>query len=94
MQEEFKPLRRRRFSLSVRITAWLVIGAILPLIAVVAITESLTIPQLGDQSRIQLQNDAKTRVQLINAYLQERILDAQTLTQVPSLIQFMQTPPP
>lgn len=94
IQDELKPSRRRRLSLSVRVSMWLVIGAVLPLIAIVTITTSQTLPGLTTQAQTQMQSDAKTRVQLINAYLQERILDAQTLTQVPSLQQFMVTPPP
>lgn len=89
-----KALRRRRISLSVRVTIWLVISAILPLLVTVfAINEFVTKPSLVDTAQSQLKADAKTRVQLIDTYFQERMFDAETLTQVPSLQEFMALPP-
>jgi methyl-accepting chemotaxis protein len=94
IQEEFKPLRRRRLSLSVRVSLGLVICAILPLAVVSIFIGTVTRDRLIRDAQVQLQNDAKTRTQSINAYINERVLDAQTLTQVPSVQEFMAAPPP
>lgn len=92
-QNEVRPLRRRRLSLSVRVTIWLVVTAILPLLITVSISEYLTRPDLIDKANTQMENDARTRVRLIDTYFQERMFDAQTLTQVPSAQTFMALPP-
>lgn len=89
----FKP-KKRRFSLSLRVSFGLVLAAILPLILTIAFIEYQTIPALTTQAQNAMQGDAKTRVQLIDTYLKERILDTETLTQVPSLQAFMVLPPP
>ena len=39
-----------------------------------------------------MESDASIRVQLIDTYLTERLLDAETLSQIPSIQQFMATP--
>ncbi|HEX4208522.1 MAG TPA: methyl-accepting chemotaxis protein [Ktedonobacteraceae bacterium] len=93
VQNGSKPLRRHRSSLSVRVTIWLVLTAIIPLLAtVIIINEVLTQPKLVDQARTALQTDAQTRVQLIDTYVHERTLDTYTLTQVPSLQSFLALP--
>ncbi|HLZ56653.1 MAG TPA: cache domain-containing protein [Ktedonosporobacter sp.] len=89
----FKP-KKRRLSLSLRVSFGLVLAAILPLILTIAFIEYQTIPALTAQAQNTMQSDAKTRVQLIDTYLKERILDTETLTQVPSLQAFMVLPPP
>lgn len=85
--------RRRRLSLSLRVTFWLVVTAILPLLITLTISEALTRPDLIDKANTQMANDAKTRVQLIDTYFNERILDTETITQVPSVQTFMVLPP-
>jgi methyl-accepting chemotaxis protein len=94
-QEGMTPLprKRRRPSLSLLVTLGLVLAAIIPLAITVAFSVLQTIPALTDQAKQHLQNDAQTRMQLIDRYLQERQLDTQTITQVPSVLQFLAAPP-
>jgi methyl-accepting chemotaxis protein len=92
-KREIDSPRRRRLSLSLRVTIWLVVTAILPLLITLSITEALTRPDLIDKANTQMASDAKTRVQLIDTYFHERILDTETITQVPSLQSFMALPP-
>lgn len=85
--------QKRRFSLSVRISFGLVFAAILPLALTIVFSELQSRPTLTTQANNAMISDAQSRVQLINTYFNERLLDAQTLSQVPSLQTFMQTQP-
>ncbi len=87
------PLQRRRVSLSVRISLWFVAATVLPLLITLGISEWQARPALLAQASLSMQSDAKTRVQLIDAYFSERLLDAQTLAQVPTVQLFLGTPP-
>lgn len=87
------PLQRRRVSLSVRISLWLVVATVLPLLVTLGISEWQARPALIAQGNLSMQSDAKTRVQLIDAYFSERLLDAQTLAQVTTVQLFLSTPP-
>lgn len=80
---------RRNVSLSIRVSLLLMIAAIVPLMIVVASSELLSSPTLISQANVAMQSDLKTRTQLIDAYLGERLLDAETLTQVPSVQQYL-----
>lgn len=92
-QQEFEPRRRRRFSLSVRVSIGLVLAAILPLAITLLFSEMQTRPALTNQANTAMESDAKTRVQLIDTYIRERTLDALTLSQVQSVAVFMAAPP-
>jgi hypothetical protein len=92
-QSELTPRYRRGLSLSLRVSLLLMLAAILPLLIAVASSELLSRPALVTQANIAMESDAHSRVQLIDTYLSERLLDAETLTQVPSLVAFMATPP-
>ncbi len=92
-QSELRPRYRRGLSLSLRVSILLMLAAILPLLITVASSELLARPVLVTQANISMESDVHSRVQLIDTYLNERILDAETLTQVPSLVAFMATPP-
>ncbi|TMD64057.1 MAG: hypothetical protein E6I91_11560 [Chloroflexi bacterium] len=92
-EPEFKQHRRRRLSLSVRVSLLLMLAALLPLLIVVASSELLARPALTSQANTVMENDVRSRTQLIDTYLTERSLDAATLTQVPSLQTFMASPP-
>jgi C4-dicarboxylate-specific signal transduction histidine kinase len=85
--------RSRRLSLSVRVSALLMLAAILPLIMAVAGSEFFTRPALTNQASASMATDAQTRVQLIDNYLGERLLDAETLGQVPTVQSFLSLPP-
>src|SRR5258708_35485742 len=69
------------------------VAAMLSLLITGASSELLARPVLVTQANIAMESDVHSRVQLIDTYLTERILDAETLTQVPSLVAFMATPP-
>ncbi len=91
-QQDFQS-SRRKVSLSVKVSLALVGAAIVPLLLTLSFSELQTRPQLITQANNAMEGDAKTRVQLIDTYLHERLLDTQTITQVPSLQQFVGTPP-
>ncbi len=92
-RKELAPLQRRRFSLSVRFSVLLVIAAIVPLLITLVISELQARPALIAQANTAMASDVKTRVQLIDTYFNERMLDAQTLGQVPSVQTFLAAQP-
>ncbi|MGH2494286.1 MAG: cache domain-containing protein [Ktedonobacteraceae bacterium] len=85
--------RRRRLSLSFRVSLLLMLAAIVPLLITLAYSELSSRPTLISQANIAMQSDARTRVELIDSYLTERLLDAETLSQVPTVWSFLATPP-
>jgi hypothetical protein len=87
------PYRRRGLSLTVRVSLLFVLAAIAPLVITVVISEIVSRPALTSQARASMDTDASERVKLISNYLNERLLDAETLVQVPTVIQYLQTPP-
>jgi hypothetical protein len=87
------PSSRRRVSLSVKVSLALVVAAVVPLVLILGFSELQTRPQLITQANNAMEGDAKTRVQLIDTYFHERLLDTQTITQVPSVQQFVAAPP-
>jgi hypothetical protein len=91
-QQDFLPTRRG-VSLSVKVSLALVLAAIVPLLITLGFSELQTRPQLITQANNAMEGDAKTRVQLIDTYFHERLLDTLTITQVPSVQQFVAAPP-
>lgn len=91
-QQDFLPTRRG-VSLSVKVSLALVLAAIVPLLITLGFSELQTRPQLVKQANNAMEGDAKTRVQLIDTYFHERLLDTLTITQVPSVQQFVAAPP-
>ena len=87
-----QPRQRRLSSLSLRISAGLVFAAVVPLVIVLAFITLQTRPALINQANNAMESDAKSRVQLIDTYFRERVLDAETLTQVTSVQTFMAMP--
>ncbi len=85
--------RTRRLSLSLRFSLLLMAVAIIPLLITLAYSELLARPALIAQANTAMQTDAQSRVQLIDTYLSERMLDAETLTQVPTVQQFLEFTP-
>lgn len=92
-QKELRSRYRRRLPLSLRVSLLLMFAAIVPLLVTIASSELLSRPALVTQANIAMETDAKSRVQLINTYLSERLLDAETLSQVPTVQAFLATPP-
>lgn len=93
-QIEFLSRQKLPLALSVRISFILMLVAILPLLITVGVSEWVTTrPALVDQANQTMKADADTRIQLINTYLKERLLDAETLSLVPSVQAFMALTP-
>ncbi|GCE03498.1 cache domain-containing protein [Dictyobacter aurantiacus] len=80
-------------STSIVITLAFVLAIIVPFIAILSYTYAYSRPALINDSEQRLQNDAQTRVQLIDTYINERILDIETLAQVSSVQTFVIEPP-
>ncbi len=85
--------RRRRLPLAVRLSFVLILAAVVPLMVTLFFSERQASQALTDQASQSMATDASTRVQLIDRYFTERMLDAETLTQVSSTISFVATPP-
>jgi len=68
-------------------------AALFQLIITVASSELQSRPSLINQANIAMESDVSTRVQLIDTYFTERLLDAATLTQVPTVQAFLVVPP-
>lgn len=90
-QTDFSP--RRRLPLAVRLSFILMLAAVLPLLVAVGFSEYNARPALIKQANDAMQTDARARTQLIDAYLAERLLDAETLSQVPTVQSFLPIPP-
>ncbi|MEO7018961.1 MAG: cache domain-containing protein [Ktedonobacteraceae bacterium] len=93
-QVEFSSRRKLPLALSVRISFILMLAAVLPLLVTVGATEWTTRPTLINQANQTMKTDADTRIQLINTYLKERVLDTETISLVPSVASFLALPPP
>ena len=85
--------RSRRHSLSILVSIGFVIAAIAPLLITVIFSEVQTRPTLLSQATKSMQSDAQLHVALINTYMNERLLDAETLSQVPSVQAFLAATP-
>lgn len=81
-----------QLSFSIKVSLWLIAAAILPLLVTVAISEWYARPTLTNQARTAMETDALTRSQLINNYFKDRILDVQSLAQVPLAQNFFLDP--
>ena len=66
VQLEMKDRRRKRLSLSLRVSLLLVLAAVIPLFIVVAASELLTRPALIALGDLSMESDASIRVQLID----------------------------
>jgi hypothetical protein len=91
-QQDHFASSQKRFSLPVQVSLWLLLAAILPLTTAIIFSEWDTRPALIAQANSAMLNDAKTHMALIQAYLHERQLDAQTLTQLLSVQSFLHEP--
>jgi len=78
-----------RLSLSVRTSLLLILTAGLPLTIVTISSEALARPALVAQSTSELETDAQTHVELIEAYFIERLMDVATLTNYAPIQGFM-----
>src|SRR5579859_2647159 len=92
-QQALAPLKRRRTSLSIQFSLWLMCAAIVPLLLTIIISELQIPPALTAQANAAMARDASTRTELIDTYFNERLLDTETLAQVPSVQTFLEAPP-
>lgn len=74
--------RRRRFSLSLRLSLLLLLAAVLPLVITVTSDDFLARSRLIDQGTQALQTDVQNKADLVNTYIRERRLDAETLANI------------
>jgi hypothetical protein len=90
MEQQASHVKKRSwFPLPTRIAIGYVFAAVIPLLLVFAFIWFQTRPTLIKQARSTMTSDAQTRVQVIDNYFKERLLDTQTLTQVPSVQSFL-----
>lgn len=86
------PALRKGRSLSFLISLGLFLATIIPLLIILAYIWLQTRPLLINQAKNVMTSDAQTRVQIIDTYFHERLLDAKTLTQVTVVQQFLAHP--
>ena len=79
----------RRLTLSVRLTLLVLLAALLPLAAVVSFNTYQARKTLVTNGQNALTTDAKSKVALINTYLQEREADGQALASLPTTPAFL-----
>ncbi|BCL79873.1 cache domain-containing protein [Ktedonobacteria bacterium brp13] len=87
-----KPALRKGRSLSFLISLCLFLATIIPLLIILGYIWLATRPLLINQAKNVMTSDAQTRVQIIDTYFHERLLDAKTLTQVTVVQQFLARP--
>lgn len=81
--------RRRRWPLAFRLSVILMLTAVLPLAVTVFFSETQSRPALITLANNSMQTDALTRMESINTYMHERLLDAYTLSQVNAVQKFL-----
>jgi hypothetical protein len=90
MQEaELFSYRRRRLPLAFRLSLILMLIAVLPPLLIVGISEYTARPILINQANQTMETDAQTRIQLIDAYLQDRLSDLVTVSTTAALQQWI-----
>jgi hypothetical protein len=88
-QQTFTQQRKNPLSLSAYISLLLALTAIVPLLATIISVEAFLRPELINQVNTSLERDAQTQVQLIDAYLTERLNEVQALSQTTPVRNFM-----
>ncbi|MBV9232166.1 MAG: cache domain-containing protein, partial [Chloroflexi bacterium] len=81
---------KRKVSLTAAISILLTLVAIVPLLITVTSSQVLSRPQLISQSANSMAQEAHTRVQLVDAYLLDRLRDVQTVSSLFSLQEYVQ----
>lgn len=82
LQSDRRRRRPRRFSLSLRLSLLLLLAAALPLVITVTSDDLLARSRLIDQGTQALQTDVQNKADLVNTYMHERLLDAETLANI------------
>jgi len=81
--------RKLHFSLSARVSALLILVAILPLLVTFSSIELISRPALITQAGQEMATDAQTHTQLIDNYLSERLLEAESLSRLQPIQNFL-----
>ncbi|HEY7414232.1 MAG TPA: cache domain-containing protein, partial [Ktedonobacteraceae bacterium] len=79
---------RFKWSLTALVSILITLTALLPLLITIAISQMLSRPQLIKQSADAMVQDAHARVQLIDAYLHDRLSDVQTVSNLYAVQQY------
>ncbi len=82
MQSGKRRSRARRLSLSLRLSLLLLLAAVLPLVITVTSDDLLARARLIDQGTKAVQTDVHNKADLVNTYIHERRLDAETLANI------------
>lgn len=89
IKENASSRRSRQLPLAVRLSLTLMLTAVLPLLLIVGFSEYTARPILINQANQTMETDAQTRTQLIDIYLNERLHDVETFSQVPGLWEWL-----
>lgn len=81
--------RKRRLSLSVRFSGLLILASVLPLFLTVSFIEVFSRPTMIAQTSQEMETDARARTQLIDNYFAERILEAEALSRLQPIQNFL-----
>ncbi len=90
--QQTKSSGKKRFSLSIRISLWLIGVAILPLLLALLISEIQARPTLVNQASTSLETNAKTQASLIDSYLANKLQIIGSLDNIPLVQQYLQDP--
>jgi hypothetical protein len=83
---------RKRFPLSIRISLWLIIAAMLPLLLTLVVSQLQARSKLIDQANQALETDAQTHAQLIDTYLSQKLLVLKSLDYTPVVEDYLLDP--
>jgi methyl-accepting chemotaxis protein len=87
-----KSSSKKRLSLSIRISLWLMGVAILPLLLALLITEMQARPALVNQANTSMENNTKTQANLIDSYVSNKLQIIGSLDNIPLVQQYLQDP--
>lgn len=80
---------KRRLSLSLRISGLFILASVLPLFLTVSFIEVFSRPTMIAQTSQEMETDARARTQLIDNYFAERILEAEALSRLQPIQNFL-----
>src|SRR5437660_6041031 len=83
---------RKRLSLSIRISLWLIAVALTPLLIALLISEIQARPTLVNQASISLETNAQAQANLIDEYLANKLQIISSLDNIPLVQQYFQNP--
>ncbi|HLZ60161.1 MAG TPA: cache domain-containing protein [Ktedonosporobacter sp.] len=81
--------RIRGLSLTARVSGFLMLATILPLLVIIIVIESLSRPTLIDQAGKNMQADASTHTQLIDNFFSQQLLETDALSRLVPIQQYL-----